>query len=220
MRKGERRRKEILETAASLFFSEGYDAVTLQDILDRLGCSKGSFYHHFESKLDVLAAVCQAQTREAIERFDAGRTGEPLSDLGFLLREACILRRGDEALAGGLAAMAERSEGPVLLHALRLATEDAFYPEFVRLATELSKADLASFSGEAALRVAFDGYLGGCALALREISRAETGAAQNARRLLQAACRQAETTLGLPYGCLNPPDFDETRLAAAAAPPP
>ena len=217
MSKGERRRKEILETAASLFFSRGYDAVTIQDILDRLGCSKGSFYHHFEGKLDVLAGVGRERTRKAVERYEAERSGNPLRDLGLLLREACLLRPGDEALAASLAALTVRSEGPLLLHARRLAAEDAFYPEFTRLLAELAKADLASYSGESALRLAFDGILGGCALALREIGR---GGAADARRLLHGACRQAEAVLGLPYGCLNPSDYNEALLASPPVPQP
>ena len=51
MKKGERRKEEILQTAADLFAQKGYLRTTLNDIISQIGCSKGSFYHHFESTL-------------------------------------------------------------------------------------------------------------------------------------------------------------------------
>ena len=51
MLKGDLRKQAILDAAEALFFEKGYAASTIQDILSALGCSKGSFYHHYESKL-------------------------------------------------------------------------------------------------------------------------------------------------------------------------
>ena len=54
MIKGDLRKKQILETAEALFTERGYEKTGVQDILDQLHLSKGSFYHHFESKELVL----------------------------------------------------------------------------------------------------------------------------------------------------------------------
>ena len=54
MRKGERRKQDILAAASELFLKKGYTATSIQDILDVLGCTKGSFYHHFQTKFEVL----------------------------------------------------------------------------------------------------------------------------------------------------------------------
>jgi AcrR family transcriptional regulator len=51
------RQAEILDAALQLFLSRGFDATTINDILDATGLSKGAFYHHFEAKDDVLAAL-------------------------------------------------------------------------------------------------------------------------------------------------------------------
>ena len=59
MRKGDARREQILRTAEALFYAQGYEQTSVQDILDAIGISKGGFYHHFESKLDLLDAICQ-----------------------------------------------------------------------------------------------------------------------------------------------------------------
>ena len=59
MLKGDLRKQAIVDAAEALFFEKGYAGATIQDILDVLGCSKGSFYHHFESKLQVLMELCR-----------------------------------------------------------------------------------------------------------------------------------------------------------------
>ena len=49
----------IIETAEGLFYSKGYENTSIQDVLDALNLSKGGFYHHFESKLSLLDAICE-----------------------------------------------------------------------------------------------------------------------------------------------------------------
>ncbi|MEJ2581147.1 MAG: TetR/AcrR family transcriptional regulator [Acidobacteriota bacterium] len=50
-------RYRILETAAREFASRGYDGVSLNQLLDRLGMSKGSFYYYFDDKADLFSTV-------------------------------------------------------------------------------------------------------------------------------------------------------------------
>ncbi len=53
------RKAAIIETAEGLFYSKGYENTSIQDVLDALNLSKGGFYHHFESKLSLLDAICE-----------------------------------------------------------------------------------------------------------------------------------------------------------------
>ncbi|WP_435924216.1 TetR/AcrR family transcriptional regulator [Paenibacillus sp. DYY-L-2] len=53
----EERRNEILDTAEQLFMSKGYDKTTIHDILSEIGIAKGTFYHYFKSKEEVLDAI-------------------------------------------------------------------------------------------------------------------------------------------------------------------
>ena len=59
LKKGDARRGELLAAAEKLFYTKGYENTSVQDILDAVGFSKGGFYHHFDSKLAVLEAICQ-----------------------------------------------------------------------------------------------------------------------------------------------------------------
>ena len=58
MKKGDFRKQEILKTAEALFCQKGFQQTSIQDILDMMNSSKGSFYHHFDSKEALLEAIC------------------------------------------------------------------------------------------------------------------------------------------------------------------
>ena len=68
MRKGDVRREELLTTAEKLFYTKGYEKTSVQDILSEMNFSKGGFYHHFDSKLAVLEAICELRARETCKR--------------------------------------------------------------------------------------------------------------------------------------------------------
>jgi AcrR family transcriptional regulator len=53
------RREAFLDAAQSLIQSKGYEAMSVQDLLDDLGASKGAFYHYFDSKQALLEAVIE-----------------------------------------------------------------------------------------------------------------------------------------------------------------
>lgn len=59
MKKGELKKQEILRVAENRFCRYGFEATSVQDILDELRTSKGSFYHHFVSKEAVLEEICR-----------------------------------------------------------------------------------------------------------------------------------------------------------------
>jgi AcrR family transcriptional regulator len=53
------RMQELLDAAAALFVEKGYQRTTVQDILDRVGVAKGTFYHYFEAKVDLLHELAE-----------------------------------------------------------------------------------------------------------------------------------------------------------------
>jgi AcrR family transcriptional regulator len=58
------RRDAFLDVAQRLVQTKGYEAMSIQDVLDELEASKGAFYHYFDSKQALLEAV--------VERFADG----------------------------------------------------------------------------------------------------------------------------------------------------
>ncbi|MFM8320333.1 MAG: TetR/AcrR family transcriptional regulator [Chloroflexota bacterium] len=60
-----RRRSEILDTAQRLILTKGYEQMSIQDVIDQLGISKGAFYHYFSSKSGLLEASLQRTQQQA-----------------------------------------------------------------------------------------------------------------------------------------------------------
>ncbi len=48
---------KIVDAAWKLFYEQGYDATTVDQIIEESGTSKGSFYHYFDSKDALLGSL-------------------------------------------------------------------------------------------------------------------------------------------------------------------
>lgn len=57
MKKGEKRKLELLNIAYRMFVSKGYENTSVDEIIAGAGIAKGTFYYHFESKEELLEAV-------------------------------------------------------------------------------------------------------------------------------------------------------------------
>lgn len=73
-----RQRERILEAASWLFAERGYASVTIDDIADRIGATKGIVYYYFRSKADILYQAHLAALKEISSAFaDLMHPGEP-----------------------------------------------------------------------------------------------------------------------------------------------
>lgn len=52
-------RDQICDNAYGLFMTQGYDRTSIQSIIDAVGIAKGTFYHHFRSKEDLMDALTE-----------------------------------------------------------------------------------------------------------------------------------------------------------------
>jgi AcrR family transcriptional regulator len=89
-RKRGRRIQEILATAAALFGERGYDAVSVEDVADRLDVTKGSLYYYFPSKDELVTAAIETLGNEwtaRLENLPAAHEGSPAVRLRALIRE-------------------------------------------------------------------------------------------------------------------------------------
>jgi AcrR family transcriptional regulator len=69
-RRRARTRQRILEVAEALARERGVEGVTIDDITDGADIARGSFYHHFDSKHDLLVPIARAHTRSLNRRID------------------------------------------------------------------------------------------------------------------------------------------------------
>ncbi|MGV8514385.1 atu genes transcriptional repressor AtuR, partial [Pseudomonas aeruginosa] len=52
-------RGKLLQTAAHLFRSKGYERTTVRDLASAVGIQSGSIFHHFKSKDEILRSVME-----------------------------------------------------------------------------------------------------------------------------------------------------------------
>ncbi len=72
-KKGYNTKKKIVSAAWKLFYEQGYDSTTIEDIVEESGTSRGSFYHYFEGKdalLGTLSEVFDEKYEELIGEID------------------------------------------------------------------------------------------------------------------------------------------------------
>ncbi len=53
----QRRRRALLDVARELFATQGYEATSTEEIVHRVGVTRGTLYHHFRDKAALFAAV-------------------------------------------------------------------------------------------------------------------------------------------------------------------
>lgn len=59
VKEAEERINEILDAADELFFQKGFDGTSTNDILIKVGIARGTLYHHFRSKEDIMDALIE-----------------------------------------------------------------------------------------------------------------------------------------------------------------
>ncbi len=211
MRKGDERKAALLKAAKELFFTRGYAATSVNDILDTQHISKGSFYHHFESKLEVLTALCKQHQEDAADRFRSAVTDEmpALDQLDLLLYHALPAVPEETQMCALLLQLVRTPEGDQVISAMLNAQRIAFYSQFAGLIRRLAEEDRAYLPFPALPELAWDMYttlyrrvlgLGlDYALQRKPVSPEYADEAQ----LMQAMRYVLERTLDLPFGSLT-----------------
>jgi AcrR family transcriptional regulator len=68
-----RNRESILTAAHELFIEQGYEAVSIRDIIARAGLGLGTFYNHFEDKEELFRLLLDKHAAEVIDRLNGVR---------------------------------------------------------------------------------------------------------------------------------------------------
>jgi AcrR family transcriptional regulator len=60
------RLSEFLDTARQLFFEKGYEKTSVNEIIEKMGVAKGTFYHYFKTKEDLLDQLVNQFTQKSM----------------------------------------------------------------------------------------------------------------------------------------------------------
>jgi len=75
------RKGQIIQTSLQLFAVKGYDNTTVQNIIDEAGISKGGFYHHYNSKEELLEDIVRMLIGDMVVIFEEIDARDDLSAL-------------------------------------------------------------------------------------------------------------------------------------------
>lgn len=67
--KSNQKKQFILETARTIFMEKGYKDVTMKDIVDACGISRGGLYLYFESTNEIFQEVLRLESQETDDLF-------------------------------------------------------------------------------------------------------------------------------------------------------
>jgi AcrR family transcriptional regulator len=102
-------RETIIQVAAALFREHGYEAVSIDTLMSAAGMTRGGFYGHFKSKLDLYEAVLSGD-HDFIQRMQSrdGTTPEQLVEQGAQVTDGYLHPDNRQDVIGGcsLAALA------------------------------------------------------------------------------------------------------------------
>ena len=73
-RDGTATRERILTSAEKLVIDNGYAATSVDQVIAASGSSKGAFFHHFDSKLDLARSLVERYATADIGQLDAAST--------------------------------------------------------------------------------------------------------------------------------------------------
>jgi AcrR family transcriptional regulator len=88
-RRPEDRENELLEAAISTFAARGYRNTRLEEVAEAAGVTKGTIYHYFDTKEDLLLRAVQhyqTQWRDRMEAFVREDHASPVERIGLFIR--------------------------------------------------------------------------------------------------------------------------------------
>lgn len=206
-------RAALLAAARELFLTRGYDGSSVDAINARAGLSKGTFYHYFRSKSDLLDALVDELTDEGWRRTRqamAGRGDGALERFSRFLAAARRWRIVALPQTAQILRAALRPENAALRERMQLRSIALACPDLAELLAEGVHEGVFHIDDPAATARVFMVLAHGVSDdLLREVASSGLGEGELLARLVargRAFMRAAEALLGVARGALGEPE--------------
>lgn len=140
VKKPNERRAEIVKTARDLFLTKDYDKTTMQDFMNHLGIAKGTIYHYFKSKEELLEAVVEDIVNQHLEKMqtliqetkgNALQKIQALFEAGSKVAAPSVLEqlyeRGNEAMHTRLLVATLMKQAPLYAKLIQQGCEEGIF---------------------------------------------------------------------------------------------
>lgn len=209
MRKGDEKKQEILTIAERYFCSKGFEATSVQDLIDAAHTSKGGFYHYFPSKDRVLEAICAQRAEKFAEQAEEhlSRLTDPIQRLNVLFYTMMPLRQSEYLFISMLLPTMGRAEGLACRVHYQEALTAAFTPLLTREVALGAEQDVVHPVTRGVvspvLMLANACWGEACELLLEAAEKKMPVEPTDLLDLLEKYRRSIEVLLDIPYGCLT-----------------
>ncbi len=123
------RRQAIVETTWQLISQRGFDATSVNTIISELGISKGSFYHHFQSKAAVLDALVERLTTDVTRRVQEDNAHAPaITRLNAFIQSGWQWHEEHAAISAEMFTVMLRPENSTLMVQITATEQRVFRP--------------------------------------------------------------------------------------------
>ena len=215
------KRDAILDQAAILINSVGYDQMSIQELISRLGISRGALYHYFDSKQAILEALIDRMGSQALAILLPVINDPDLTALEKFHRyvnASIAFKSGQQELIKDVLQVWYSEDNLRVRHKLQAATLDSTAPHILEPIIRQGVAERVfdtRYPTEAARIVA--GIWLGLADSLIMIADDGESLIERARILVEATTDSVERILGAPSGSLGIGSVEDL-FAITAAP--
>jgi len=85
------RKKHVMDKAHELFIEKGFQATSIQEILENSGISKGTFYNYFTSKNELLISIFKSIYAEIEEKRKCLLMGNDKTNVAIFIKQVELL---------------------------------------------------------------------------------------------------------------------------------
>ncbi len=200
---------EFLAMAQELFYRKGYEQTSVQEIITALGVAKGTFYHYFASKAELLNALVEhqyLQTLAALEPIVADESSNAVEKFTALFAHIGSWKADNRDLLVDTLHMFYQDDNLRLRTSMMVKLTAAITPLFARVIRQgvAESAFNVAYPDEVAEIVLTMGL--SCSEAIAALLLAGTwdeADVRNIERKLIAYERSIERVLGAPEGALR-----------------
>jgi AcrR family transcriptional regulator len=210
------KREAILDHAAMLVRTVGYEEMSIQDLIDGLGISRGALYHYFDSKQAVMEALVDRMGNVAVETLlpiirDPDLTA--LEKFRRYVNGSIMIKAGSQELITDLIRGWQREENLRIRHKLAAATLDRTAPmilePIIRQGVAEKTFDTAYPAQTARIIAGIWLGLAGSLIMLIAQDADESVITEQVTTLISATTTGIERILGAPEGSLHIDRVDE-----------
>ncbi|MDO5022358.1 MAG: TetR/AcrR family transcriptional regulator [Eubacteriales bacterium] len=205
IKKGQDRRTQILANAEKLFYQNGYENTTVEMILEGLGCSKGSFYHHFSGKPEVLRELSINNLKKSAEAYNAKMYADNMARLNALLYHISPFRESESDFLAVIMSLILKKEFADIFFSISSECKNLLYPEFCDILKAIRNEQKAFWRIESLPELLWDLNASFTVSCITDVLKSFQGE-DNIQGLLQDKLNAMrfmwQRTLDLPYGAV------------------